>query len=181
MKRTILAGLALAIVAGANAAQAQKRVSLNLAAGVTLPQGDLADRVSTGWHGLATVNLSSPTQVYGLRFDLAHHRFGYNDDLRATVGNGRLTTTSATVNVTYRLPMNNAPLSPYLITGLGAYVTGCTQGADCDAAAHYGWNIGLGAKLYVLGFQSFLEARFHRTGHRGSDVYYFPVTLGIAF
>jgi hypothetical protein len=179
MKRAPMLLLALALAP--IALSAQKKVSLNLAAGLTIPQGDLADRVDMGWHGLATVNLSSPTQVYGLRFDIAHHRFNYGDDLRAAVGNGREQTTSATINLTYRLPMYDSPISPYLITGLGAYMTSCTQGPECDMQAHYGWNIGLGTRLYVLGFQSFIEARFHRTGHRGADVHYLPITFGITF
>jgi hypothetical protein len=180
MKTLTIAILALTATTTFTPLEAQeKKVFINFAAGITLPQGDLADRVSTGWHGLATVNLSSPTQVYGLRFDVAHNRFGYDDQLTTALGKGRESTTSATINLTYRLPLNNAPISPYLITGLGAYVTECSQGPACDAQAHYGWNIGLGTKLYVLGVQSFLEARFHRTGHRGQDVHYLPITLGI--
>jgi hypothetical protein len=189
MKRIFLAGLVLATIT-ATAAQAQKKVALNLAAGVTLPQGDLADRVDMGWHALATVNLSSPTQAWGLRFDVAHNRFYQENEVATpfqqtnysgTDYSGRFTTTSATANLTYRLPLYNVAFSPYLITGLGAYVSECSGGGTCDAAAHYGWNIGLGTKLYVLGFQSFLEARFHRTGFRGTDVHYFPITFGISF
>jgi len=175
MKRTRLAGAVLAICVGASAAHAQSPWSLNIAAGASIPAGDLANRVSAGWHGLATVNLSSPTQVYGLRFDLDYSRFGYS----ATSGVGRLTTTSGTVNLTYRLPMTDSPISPYLITGLGAYVTECSAATGCGTAADYGWNIGLGTKLYVLGLRSFLEARYHRTGFHGTSVHYFPITLGI--
>lgn len=41
--------------------------------------------------------------------------------------------------------------------------------------------MGLGTKLFVLGFRSFLEAGYHRTERGESDVNYFPVTFGITF
>ena len=50
----------------------------------------------------------------------------------------------------------------------------------CDAATRYGWNFGLGTKLYVLGFRSFLEARYHLTKFHGTPVHYFPLTFGIS-
>ena|SRR5919204_4816317 len=175
MRRTFLTSLALASAVMVATVHAQSPWSLNIAGGLAIPTGDLANRVNTGWHGLATVSLSSPTQVYGLRFDAEYNRFGVD----ATSPIGRLTTTSGTINLTYRLPSVDSPFSPYLITGLGAYVTECSAASGCGTAAHYGWNVGLGTKLYVMGVRSFLEARYHRTGFHGSSVYYFPITFGI--
>jgi hypothetical protein len=175
MTRTVLTGLALASLLGVARARAQSPWALNIAGGVSVPTGDLSDRVSTGWHGLASVSLSSVTQVYGLRFDAEYNRFGYS----GSTALGRLTTTSGTVNLTYRLPRIDSPFSPYLITGLGVYVTDCSAATGCGSAAHYGWNIGLGTKWYVLGLHTFLEARYHRTAFHGASVYYFPLTFGI--
>lgn len=77
--------------------------------------------------------------------------------------------------------MTNSPMSPYLISGIGAYRSECSVGPGCDATTRYGWNVGLGTRLYVLGFRSFFEARYHRTERGESDVHYFPVTLGVLF
>ena len=44
----------------------------------------------------------------------------------------------------------------------------------------FAWNFGLGTKLYVLGFRSFLEARYHLTKFHGTPVHYFPLTFGIS-
>jgi hypothetical protein len=176
--RTCIVALGVALlISGAQSASAQRRVSLNVAGGVSLPQGDLADRVSTGWHGLATVDLGSPMLPQGLRFDLAYAQFGLDDAL----GNGNQTILSGTLNFTYRLPAYDSPISPYLIAGLGAYRIDCSQGAGCDAATRYGWNFGLGTKAYVLGLRSFVEARYHLTKFHGARVHYFPLTFGLSF
>jgi hypothetical protein len=156
---------------------AQRHVSVNIAGGVSLPQGDLADRVSMGWHGLAMLDLTSPMLPQGLRLDVAYNRFGFDD----AVGAGNQTVMSGTLNFTYRVPAYNSPLSPYLIAGLGAYRVDCSQSAGCGAATRYGWNFGLGTKLYVLGLRSFLETRYHLTKFHGTPVHYFPVTFGVSF
>ena len=166
------AGLTLSAVAG----HAQQRpISVGLAGGVSLPQGDLADVVGTGWHALGTIALSTLMQPLGLRLDIAYSRFDFD------AADGNESVGSATLNGTYRLPMTNSPLSPYLISGLGAYRSECSLDIGCDATTEFGWNVGLGAKLFVLGFRSFLEARYHSTEHHDTDVRYFPLTIGILF
>ncbi len=76
--------------------------------------------------------------------------------------------------------MMNSPMSPYLISGRGAYRTECSPPAGCDATTKFGWNIGLGTKLFV-GFRSFIEARYHRIKRGDANMNYFPVTLGLMF
>jgi hypothetical protein len=153
----------------------QRPISIGLAGGVSLPQGDLARFVNTGWHALGTFALSTLMQPLGLRLDVAYNRFAFSDvDGNQSVG-------SATLNGTYRLPMTNSPMSPYLISGLGAYRSECSFGPGCDATTKFGWNVGLGSRLFVLGFRSFIEARYHRTKRGDSEVNYFPLTLGVMF
>ncbi|MFN2566468.1 MAG: outer membrane beta-barrel protein [Gemmatimonadaceae bacterium] len=153
----------------------QRPISLGLAGGVSLPQGDLADGVNTGWHAMGTIALSTLMQPLGLRLDVAYNRF------EVSAGDGNQTVGSATLNGTYRLPMANSPMSPYLISGLGAYRTECSLALECEATTKFGWNVGLGARLFVLGFRSFVEARYHRTKRGDSDVNYFPLTFGLMF
>ena len=116
----------------------------------------------------------------GLRLDVAHNRFAFRDASQSALGGeGHQSTTSATLNATYRLPMTDSPMSPYLTSGLGAYHTECSLGPDCDGSTRYGWNVGLGTRLFILGFRSFLEARYHRTERGERNVNYVPVTFGI--
>jgi hypothetical protein len=126
------------------------------------------------------VALSTLMQPLGLRADVAYNRFSFSDRAGVTTGDtGNESVGSATLNATYRLPMTNAPISPYIITGLGAYRTECSLDAGCDASTRFGWNAGLGSRLYILGLRSFIEARYNRTSRSGHVVHYVPVTLGL--
>ncbi|MDQ4080355.1 MAG: outer membrane beta-barrel protein, partial [Gemmatimonadota bacterium] len=150
----------------------QRPVSIGLAGGASIPSGELREGVDVGWHGLATIVVSTLMQPLGLRVDVAYNRFAFSDDTPALAEEYQ-STGSATLNFTYRLPMTNSPMSPYLISGLGAYRSECSLDTGCEATTRYGWNVGLGTKLYVLGFRSFLEARYHRTEIGDTDIQYF--------
>jgi hypothetical protein len=173
MRRWLLAAC-VAAAAPTTSLEAQRPISIGLGGGVSLPQGDLSDVANTGWHALGTIALSSLMLPHGLRLDVAYNRFELSDvDGNESVG-------SATLNVTYRLPMTNSPMSPYLISGLGAYRSECSRAVGCEATTKFGWNVGLGTKLFV-GFRSFIEARYHRTKRGADSVNYFPLTLGLMF
>ena len=173
--------IALACVAAALPcpASAQRVISLGVAGGISVPQGSLGDGASTGWHALGTVVVGTPMQPLGLRVDVAYNRFAFSDAVRAAAGaSGYQSVGSATANATYRLPMTDSPVSPYIISGLGAYRSECSSGEGCDATTRYGWNAGLGAKLYAFRVRSFIEARYHRTARGERTIQYFPVTVG---
>ena len=176
-------GLAIVLLLGlapANVAGAQRPLAFGVAGGVSIPEGRYRDAATTGWHALGTLALSSPMQPLGLRADAAYNRFASSDAARALTGDDpELTVSSATLNASYRLPMPNSPLSPYVITGLGAYRTACSSGPSCAASTRFGWNAGVGTKLYIRGVTSFLEARYHRTTLPGGGIHFFPVTLGL--
>jgi opacity protein-like surface antigen len=175
MRRWMFVAMCLGILAPRAPLPAQRPVWLGLGGGVSFPQGDLGDGANTGWHALATLMVSTLTQPLGLRVDVAYNRFGLKDtDGHEAIG-------SATLNGTYRLPMTNSPMSPYLIAGLGAYRSECSLAVGCDATTRFGWNVGLGTKLYALGFRSFLEARYHRTKSGDTHLNYFPLTFGLTF
>jgi hypothetical protein len=182
MRRWIIVVAALGVFTHATNAAGQRPITFGVAGGVSVPEGDLRDGANTGWHALGTLMLSSLMQPLGLRLDVAYNRFDFTNRFQTDLGeDGFQTTTSATLNVTYRLPMTNSPLSPYLISGAGAYRSDCSVDPPCEATTRYGWNVGLGTKLFALGIRSFLEARYHRTGRGDADVHYFPVTLGVIF
>jgi hypothetical protein len=175
MRRLIIVAACTLVVYSVVPLEAQQRpVSLGLAGGVSLPQGDLADGANAGWHALGTVVVSTLMQPLGVRVDVAYSRF------KLSAADGHHSVGSATLNATYRLPMTNSPMSPYLISGLGAYRSECSLDIGCDATTKLGWNVGLGTKLYV-GFRSFIEARYHRTRRGDASVTYFPLTVGLLF
>jgi hypothetical protein len=175
-----LIGALVGLLVAPTALVAQRPVSIGIAGGASIPAGDLRDALEVGWHGLATIAVSTLMQPLGLRIDVAYNRFAFSDNV-ATLAEGYRSTGSITLNITYRLPMTNSPLSPYLISGLGAYRTECSPDSACEPTTRYGWNVGLGTKLFVLGFRSFLEARYHRTEIGDTDVQYFTPTVGLFF
>jgi hypothetical protein len=159
---------------------AQRPVSLGIAGGASFPSGSFHDNADLGWHGLATIVISTLMQPLGLRLDVAYNQFSFRDTALG-VDSEHQSTGSATLNFTYRLPMTNSGMSPYLISGLGAYRSDCSL-AECDAITKYGWNVGLGTRFYLFGLRSFLEGRYHRTSRgEDNDVQYFPVTFGLLF
>jgi len=172
-RRIVVMWALLALAAAPTSLSAQRLFSVALGGGASFPQGSLSEGANPGWNALASILLGTPMQPLGLQADVAYNQFGFEGaDGHESVG-------SATLNASYRIPTPGTPLSPYLISGLGAYRTDCS--IDCDAITHFGWNVGLGTKLYFLGFRSFLEARYHRTSAGGSSVNYFPVTFGVRF
>ncbi len=80
MRRWIFAAACLGVVASAAPLGAQGGISFGLGGGLSLPEGDLADGVNTGWHGLATAELASPLHPWGLRLDVAYNRFSFSDE-----------------------------------------------------------------------------------------------------
>jgi hypothetical protein len=172
MKRFVLATMG-SLVLITSSLEAQR---LAVAGGISQPQGELNESSDLGWHGLASIVFSSAMQPLGLRLDVAYNRFPFAGS--QLVQEGHIATGSATLNATYRLPKATSPLSPYLIVGLGAYRTSCSE-SGCSDDTSFGWNFGLGAKLHFIGLGTFLEARYHRTSADGSGVHFFPLTLGL--
>ena len=151
MKASVL--LIAALVGVGSAAAAQRPVKLNVGGGFSLPIGDFNDSQSPGWHALVGLDISNLMQPLGLRLEGAYNRF----TARST--DADQTITSGTANVTYRLPMTNSPLSPYVIAGAGAYDPAC-RSASCVTKTKFGWNAGAGTKAAFLGAKWFVEGRF---------------------
>ena len=154
---------------------AQRPLSLHLAGGASLPAGAFGDATTSGWHALAGIAVGALMHPIGLRVDVAHNRFGLeaSSDSRSV--------TSYTANVTYRLPMTNSPLSPYVITGAGAYTLGCLGVIACGSNTEFGWNAGLGVKFAGMGIRGFVESRFHAVNEDTGNLRYVPLTLGVSF
>ena len=179
MTRISFRALGIALLLSGASLGAQRPVSVVLGGGASLPTGALGDRVDAGWHALGALALASPMLPHGLRLDVAYDQFA-RTGATAAASTGRQTALSGTLNLTYRMPTPGTPVSPYVITGLGAYRFACAGGASCGTSTKFGWNAGLGLKLAALGLKPFVEARFHSAAAPGG-ARYFPVTLGLVF
>ena len=182
MRRIILmAVLSSAMSLWAVPLPAQRPITIGLGGGASMPNGAFGSSVNPGWHALATVVAGLPMLPLGLRADAAYNQFGFEAESGEGLAGARQSVTSATLNLTYRLPMTNSPLSPYVITGLGGYHAACGGGATCTSSTRFGWNAGLGTKVMVLGLLTFVEGRYHSADRHDGDANYFPITFGVTF
>lgn len=179
MKRILpaLAFASLGLLTVAPHAQAQG--GLGIFGGLTVPFGDYKDLTSQGWNGGAFLDFAGRGPL-SLRFEGAYHGFGDKDVV--TTGGGSSTVefsnkyslVSATANLRLGIPVEAAPIQPYVIGGIGGYhvknspscisaPTTCS-GAVGSSLESSDWNFGVngGAGLaFGRGFSFFVEARYH--------------------
>lgn len=183
MKRNVLGIMTaiLAIAASAPNAQAQNPMSFGIAAGASIPTGDLGDAVKTGFHGMATLGVTPALVPFGLRIDGMFNQLAGKADV-ITVGDEiDLRVLGLTANGVWQMPGMVA--SPYLIGGVGYYNTKFDlDGADAEN--DFGLNVGIGMKFNLSGFGTFAEVRYHSIFNGGDDVgnmAFIPLTFGIMF
>ena len=162
-------------IAHAQTATVLKPVRLGVALGGSLPLGDFGDAVNTGYNATAIVALQPEGMPLGFRIEGGFNQFGFK------AGGGNANIFGVTGNALFNVAGGPA-LSPYIIGGAGYYhesVSGTlVKGA---AENHFGFNIGAGLNIPLTGFDTFVEARYHRISENGTSTSFVPVTVGILF
>jgi opacity protein-like surface antigen len=184
MKQAIRVGISLAAIvfaasgAIARTAQAQANpISFGVTGGATKALGDFGDNVDLGYHVGALVQWNGPSLPVGIRGDVVFHRFSVKDD------NDNFDILAGTVNAVWMFPtQSGAPVSPYLIGGVGYYhmTESCT---DCPSSSDnkFGLNGGGGISFPLSGFSAFVEARYHHIFTDGGSSSMIPISVGIVF
>lgn len=172
MINRILTGVALAAVltVSAQSAEAQRPVSIGVAAGLSAPIGDFADSYKMGWNATGSLGFNFPASAVGVRFEGFYNSFE-GEDLNPTA---RIA--GATANVLYHL--GGQSVRPYVIGGVGAYNT---KVSGFDGETDFGINAGLGLKFGLGTLTTFAEARLHTVAIDPEDIQFIPVTFGIEF
>ena len=173
MKRTVLGVVTavLAFSATASVVHAQNPMTFGIAAGASIPTGDLGDFVGTGFHGMATLGFMPSMLPFGMRIDGMYNSMDGKDDADFTAK-----IIAVTANGVFAMPGMMA--SPYIIGGLGFYNTDFDTGADAEN--DFGINVGVGAKFNLSGFGTFAEARYHHIFAEDA-LQFIPITFGIMF
>jgi hypothetical protein len=177
MRKVILASFVLAAIATAPAA-AQGGLSFGLNGGASVPIGDAADIVKTGFGGGATIMMRDPAGKLGFGIDAQWYRHSYDDALNTLLG-GDLK--QNLYGVLARLEY--APSrSLYLLGGAGL-VRGEVTGTDdlpdfgdtsnTDFAIEGGLGLTFGPGLYLEGK---ILSVFSDQSQR-----FIPITIGIRF
>jgi hypothetical protein len=184
MKHALLAVATAALATTGSAAvakaQTQRAVVVGIAAGASLPTGDLSDQVKTGYNALATIGIGAPSINVGMRVDGMLNQFGQKSS-----GTGDLRVLGLSANLVLTLP--GVLVKPYMIGGVGYYNAKFT-GGDRSATTETGYNVGLGTTFSLASFSSFAELRFHHVPKTVVDAAgnsqsadFFPLTFGVIF
>jgi hypothetical protein len=173
MSRKMLAVAAFALMAPVAMAQAQ--LKFGIGAGASVPSGDFADAVETGYHFLATAGIKPPLAPVGFRVDGMFNQFNYKTSLLDGESQ-RLMGLNA--NAILSMP-GAVVLSPYIIGGVGMYRS-TSSVANSGSSTDPGVNIGAGISFGLAGFGAFAELRFHDVmGDNSSHLRFIPITFGI--
>ena len=151
-------------------AHAQWSPSIVVKAGATLPLGVFGDVVGTGYNIGAGLELSPRLSPVGLRFEFDFHENevdGFSDlDFRTVAGIG---------NLVFQAPAS----SIYVIGGLGLYKGYIPDSGD-DSETKAGVNGGIGIRIPLTGFSTFIEARYHHI-FTESATQMIPISFGVRF
>ncbi|MEP7383211.1 MAG: outer membrane beta-barrel protein [Gemmatimonadota bacterium] len=194
--------IALAILAlfVPSVASAQGRlprlISVGIGGGGTVPVGDFANDVKTGWNGLAYLQYEPLSGApWAVRAEAQYSKAKYTDDLLLDAGAGEGDDLSNKVlyvgiSAVYHLARPAATARPYLIGGLGLYqqtasLTDASGISLSDSESGFGFNGGAGIRFGgAIGV--FVETRFHQfsvtpSGAEKSTSRFIPVSVGVTF
>jgi hypothetical protein len=182
-------------------------VAFGVFGGASVATGELKNASGTGFHGGGVVQFAVGMIPFGLRADVAYHRFGSKSDPSTGV---KVTNSiiNGTLNGLFMVPMDaGGSVKPYVLAGVGVYnlrgkldcgSSGCGEfGGDVTSSAtKFGINGGAGVQFVMAGLSTFLEARYHYIfsayGNTTNSVYgsgsgsnsgagFIPISVGIMF
>lgn len=180
--RTLLCGIAALGLAGTAQAQGATRpFSVGISGGLSIPTGDAGDALESGFNVGGLLQARQAAGPLGFRAEVGYHSFdfkGVDGDFRVITGivNGIFHFASA----------SGAPITPYLIAGVGAYngrasVGGGGRTVSSDSETDLGINGGVGFDIPLSGIATFIEARYHTIFNEGDRTNLIPITVGIRF
>jgi opacity protein-like surface antigen len=190
---------ATAALASAETAAAQdvtaRAFTFGVSGGLSVPMGDFADGVKSGFNAGAHLAFKPAMLPFGLRVEGQFNQFDLKglEELGEDVdGDARII--SGTVNGVFGVPAASSAFRPYLIAGVGAYnerVKFDFLGAsESESQTKLGINGGVGIEFGLSGLATFIEARYHLvfdkeddedTGASGSNTTVVPISFGIKF
>jgi opacity protein-like surface antigen len=183
----VLSAAALAVSVSAFApSTAHSQVYLGLGGGATFPISDLSNSFNTGYNILASLGAHIPASPIGVRVDGMFNQLPGKSEPNTPSFNAQVWTANANI-VASLIP--GAPVTPYLIAGLGYYNTSYrinASGSTVFASGNvhdndFGLNGGAGVRVGLGGIGLFAEARYHNIFTSGTHIQMIPITAGVRF
>lgn len=182
-----IATIAAIAVSSATIASAQgvtsatKPFSLGISGGASIPTGNLADGVNTGYNVGGHLALGTPALPISFRGDVNYDEFG----AKGGNGNSAAHVWSYTANAVYEVATMTG-IRPYVIGGIGGFTPAVSysQGGSTFTAsggAKFGFDVGGGITIPLSGFNAFVEARYNRFSDNGASTSFVPITFGVMF
>lgn len=177
LARLAVASLAAALTALAfppRTAAAQFSIGAN--AGAVIPTGKLGNGLNTGYTVAITLGVQPVLAPVGFRLEGMFNEFGVNG---AQLFYNKQRIWGGTGNVIFSFSPVTGGL--YAIGGAGYYgdyVVG--GGTSSSTNTNFGLNGGLGYRLPLTGFNTYIEARYH-TIFSSPNATMVPITFGISF
>ena len=171
----LVAGVAASIAAGG--AQAQARGYIGFGGGVSIPSGDFADEVGTGWLGQVVAGITGPTGKIGGRINgtYTNHTF---DTVLSDDPSFRFIGVMGDVVFTPGQP--DAKLRPYLLGGLG-FQNGKADLAGAESETNFAFNLGGGVNIAMGRIKLFIEGRWLSVRSDPASANMIPITAGLKF
>jgi hypothetical protein len=166
-------------------------VRFGIMGGATAPVGDFSDVAKTGWNAGVLLDIGLPLVPLGFRVDGTWNQLGDKTlDDGATIKNRFI---AGTVDAVYTL--NSLAMTKfYLIGGVGVYnfrqkndnlPIATPGGVVLTSTSHtetkFGVNAGAGFRVQLVGFSTFIEARWHDVFTSGTSAQMIPIDVGITF
>ena len=181
----VIPGVLVALGAAVAPSIANAQVGLGVGGGITIPAGSLSDVNKNGYNVLADLSFRAPEFPLGFRID------GMFNSLPTKVTDARtLQVWTVNANLVANLTsVPHAPVTPYLIAGIGWYndryrlrTSGTTiVGSGSTSDNNFGINGGVGLRIALGKSSLFGEARYHYVFTPGQRMEMIPITIGINF
>lgn len=187
---------ASAAAAAQDAGRLPRLLSVGVGGGGTVPVGDFAKDVKTGWNGMAFFQYEPLSGApWAVRAEAQYSKAKYTDDLLADVGATEGDDLSNKVlyvglSAVYHLARPASVARPYLVGGLGLYqqTASLTDGSGVsvsESETGFGFNGGAGIR-FGGNIGVFIETRFHQfsitpTGGEKATAQFIPVSVGVTF
>jgi hypothetical protein len=190
MKRSLrFVGLAafVALPALVSAQDAPRPVSFGISGGLSLPSGDLADGLNSGFNVTGHIMLR-PASFTNLSFrgDVNFDRFGAKDVGGVSGEDFNFRFLGGTANAVYAFPQSTPGMvRPYVLIGAGMQnfkgteSTGASESSNSVTKPHV--QAGGGVNFQLSGFTTFIEAKYVNVFTEGSSSAFIPITFGIRF